>query len=240
MFDSVFRTVKGNHEVNEDYVVSVSVTLTPYSPEVKIGVVCDGMGGMAKARESARIAANTFVSELVHSLIEQCDFEVDYFDICKYRDRIVASVKNAIQKANEAVCALAVSGVQNGTTLSGVLIIGNYMVAINIGDSPIYCKHGDDWNLVSEINNEFANDFDEESKTVLTNYLGKYSQLDETMCHIYIEENMNAGKTGGILIMSDGLYEAMDDFYNIYDFLKNDLDYSKFNDDDKTVLLFEV
>lgn len=217
------NTIQGKFKTaNEDYMLTMQFSFDHASEKevFYVGVVCDGMGGMEKAKESAEAAGQAFMSELIGCLLKNYAFDNAYFYFTHYRDRVKQAVVTALQEANTAVCCLAAPSIQNGSTLSAVVLLDNYMVAVNIGDSPIICCSGNSLNreiisvdkrstvrppLTEEENNSRADRiFRPDDSYYLENYLGKYGTLSEEMYHIHEESDLRSKDIRSILILSDG------------------------------------
>ncbi len=216
------NTVPGRSKaVNEDYMLTMQFSFDHASEKEVfcVGVVCDGMGGMEKAKESAEAAGQAFMSGLIGYLLKNYEFDNECFYFTHYRDRVKQAVITALQDANTAVCRLALPGVQNGSTLSAVVLVDNYMIAVNIGDSPIICfsescpggeivsadqRSAVPRPLTEEKNNISADIFSADGSYYLENYLGKYGTLSEEMYHIHVESDLHSKAVRSILILSDG------------------------------------
>ena len=164
-------------------------------------VVCDGMGGQNKGDLAASIAIQT---------ISQAFEEKDRFNHKYFAKRWVA---NTVRKANAEIFKQASSS-QNyqgmGTTITLVLIINDYMVVAQAGDSRAYTYRNrilqqitDDQTYVQylyrigEISKEEINTHPK--RHVLMNALGIYPSLDiDVKVHPYLNDS--------VLVCSDGLY----------------------------------
>ena len=241
-------TIKGRDKItNDDKIITMRFSFGECNEEFTLAVLCDGMGGLARAKESSEVAANTFALELITSLTKGFDFSEKDFSLLNYRDRIKSSVINALNKANDAVCELSVSGVSNGTTLSAVLLADDYLIAVNIGDSPILFFSEDNcfYRTIS-VSDNVVNTEDEVEKVRLNSFLGKYSKLTEDMYHIFVSEKIERKKVSGVMILSDG---ASDEFLKKYLYDSEELYYyignfenlfAEKSVDDASMIFFEV
>lgn len=87
-----------------------------------LGVVADGMGGMAQGEVASQIAVNTFLKEPIP----------EYFSTIEQRNTWLLDL---CQKANQLISEQVNDG---GTTLSVVLAINDDLMIAHIGDSRIY------------------------------------------------------------------------------------------------------
>lgn len=169
-------------------------------------LVCDGMGGANKGDYASSIA----IKMLSDSFIEKQKF-LSRFSAMKW-------VMDTIKKANSAI--YNESQKNNlyegmGTTLTLILILQNYMISAQIGDSRAYVMHNDELVQITEDQTYVAYLYrtgkikKEEMLThpkrhVLTNALGVYPSLNVDMKTTgYTNEN--------ILVCSDGLYNNVDE-----------------------------
>ncbi len=238
------------HSENEDCVVYMKVN--PYNDVMlNIGIVCDGMGGMANGKISACAAAETFASSFIQKTIHHYETEKNGFSILNYRDRLIEAMIYALESANSVVCETATPGFGSGTTISAVVIADDFLVAANIGDSPIYCFNNvsQTMSMLSVIHNRAAEEPEQdqyEGGRILTHYLGEYRKLSEGLLKVRTVEKMSVGDK--VLIMSDGLSMLAEaDIERIIgsssggeDTVSEIMSSSARYDDDKSVILMEV
>ena len=95
-------------------------------------IVCDGMGGHAAGREASSIATETMAGQLAEDAAAGAS-----------RDRLL----NAFDLANRAVLDTArrvPEWAGMGSTMTAVLIAGDHLALLNVGDSPAYViREGD-------------------------------------------------------------------------------------------------
>lgn len=127
---SAYTDVGIRKKTNQDSVL-LQVAQTGLG-EIAFGVVCDGMGGLAKGELASatliRAFAVWFQNDL-SNLIKQGFTEQGLFSQWK---SIIISQSKKIAQYGEA------NGISLGTTVAAVLIIQNRYYIINVGDSRIY------------------------------------------------------------------------------------------------------
>ena len=169
-------------------------------------VVCDGMGGQNKGDLASQIAIDT-----VKAAFEEKD---------KFSHKFFAKrwVSNVIRKANSAIFRQASSNESYqgmGTTITLVLIVNDYMIVAQVGDSRAYTFHNRNLTQITEDQTyvqylyRIGEITKEEIAThpkrhVLMNALGIYPSLDvDVKAHPYLGDTL--------LLCSDGLYNNVPD-----------------------------
>lgn len=114
-----YYSAQGNREINED-----SVSILEFGNSV-IAIVADGLGGHGGGDVASRTAIAAVNSDLQNQPISE------------------AALHQAIQHANQAVCALQKDGAAMKTTISVLWIGKQTAIAANVGDSRIYQFRGD-------------------------------------------------------------------------------------------------
>jgi serine/threonine protein phosphatase PrpC len=128
-------------------------------PKLDLFVVADGMGGHAAGEVASAIAVNT--------MREVVDRNRDLLDAFREGSRIASNsdvlnlLEHAVQKACAEIHDLAEKDPEKrgmGTTLSGLLVIGNRGFIAHVGDSRIYLLRGgrvvqltEDHSLINEL-----------------------------------------------------------------------------------------
>lgn len=100
--------------------------------------VFDGMGGHAGGETASKIASECFLSSLTENLIPKLN---ENGTVEATKTQITNILSMAANSANEAVFHAAAEDETlhgMGTTLAAVLINGDYLYGINIGDSRVY------------------------------------------------------------------------------------------------------
>lgn len=108
-------------------------TATSSSGDIGFFVVCDGMGGLS----SGEIASSTVVQMMnawfdheLPSLLSQSE---------QLEDALIASLNEKIHEANQRILAYGnTEGIQLGTTITALMIIGEKYYTFQIGDSRAY------------------------------------------------------------------------------------------------------
>jgi PPM family protein phosphatase len=115
-------TTQGPHrERNEDRCAVVRFRFGSRRPDLRLGIICDGMGGMAKGGEAASLAIGSFIAAFA---MVQPTFDLP--------DRLI----DACKFANMAV--FNVFGGEAGTTLTAIAFGINTRWAVHVGDSRLY------------------------------------------------------------------------------------------------------
>jgi len=174
-----------------------------------LAVVADGMGGMEKGASASNAAIQTLLDE--H---DRFDGAQPLPDWCR----------RAVGRANRSVLEIAeeagLAG-EVGTTLSAVLVQGNQLHWVNVGDSRVYLARNDELIQLTD-DHIYARELQEKVKEgdmsaeeaihhpergALTSYLGM-----PEMKHIDQNERPFRLQHGDrLLICSDGLYDALED-----------------------------
>ena len=170
-------------------------------------VVCDGMGGAKKGDLASTLAIGTIVEEFKNH-------EGRFFGRLSAR----SFLNSAIKKANRVVFDEAEKNPDYkgmGTTLTAVLIVNNFYVLAQVGDSRCYTiSHNKLVQLsedqtyaaylyrIGQITKEEMNNHPK--RHILTNSLGIYPSIS-------IDMSANSYNDETFLLCSDGLYNNVDD-----------------------------
>lgn len=169
-------------------------------------MVCDGMGGQNKGELAASLAV-----EVISQAFQEKDRFINKFFAKNW-------VNQVIKKANSEIFRVASSNQSNqgmGTTLTLVLIINDYMVIAQAGDSRAYSLRARSIQQLTEDQTyvqylyRIGSIKKEEIAThpkrhVLMNALGIYPSVDvDIQIHPYVNDT--------ILVCSDGLYNNVPD-----------------------------
>ena len=173
-----------------------------------LGVVADGMGGMAQGEIASRLAVKTILEEPIPISLKSAEDRNQW-------------ITNLVQKANDCVVKNVRDG---GTTLSMILAVGRELMIAHIGDSRIFllrngyiCQLSEDHSLVAmllasgEITYEESQDHPERS--VLLRSIGTKRKLNDG----YIQDltrfgsdlSMELENGDTLLICSDGVWDLV-------------------------------
>ena len=172
---------KGSQLKGDDfYELKVMDTIT-------VAVVCDGVGSAVAGAEAAKRTCNF----LVHSL--------------KNRPKswtMEKSIKHFIENINRVLYLESMEDYEREelvTTLAMVVIEGDRLYGVNVGDSRIYlCRN----KLLAQLSDDHSME-EEGMENVLTSAMG----LEESVSPYYFENNLQAGDQ--ILLCSDGLHNEL-------------------------------
>lgn len=172
---------------NQDRVAVLRAQVTP-SRSFLVAVLCDGMGGMEDGAGCASLSVAAFLS----SCIRNRNLDA------------MSRIKVAVDYANEAVNNEY--NQKGGATLSAFLIDNNGgFVAVNVGDSRIYCisenklsQLSDDDTLAAQIN---QSEVPSHMRNELLQFIGMGDDLDP---HFISIPDLNSVST--LLMTSDGLH----------------------------------
>lgn len=220
VYEVDYRTEKSRdskHKVNEDYFMHTQFRILN-DETIDVLVLADGMGGLENGEKASYNAVHTFLSVFYQELLIKYQPNVKNFSITHYTQYLKEAITEGIVQANRAVCAI---GSDTGTTLSTAVILGNYAVIANIGDSPVYYYAQDEQELflVSELQtqaqkNVLLGEYQEGSEeyyqdsNILMNYLGMYSKLPVENIAFYIIEKLSVGDM--LFLASDGAVGRLD------------------------------
>lgn len=108
-----------------------------YSPDILLGVVCDGMGGARGGGCASSLAAEAF-TEYVNSFSE---YLTEDYDSAGSDEKICDILRLGVDAANKRVYGAAVESDElsgMGTTLVASLITPRAIYVVNVGDSRMY------------------------------------------------------------------------------------------------------
>lgn len=125
-------------ETNEDALYTLTTNLVTGNSSMFIGlyIIADGMGGHRHGEIASATAIQAIVSHILHNLY------APYLHLVPYPpdQTIQETIKASVQTAQHAVRKESPGG---GTTLTGVLILGNQMTVFHVGDCRTYLQHPD-------------------------------------------------------------------------------------------------
>ncbi len=181
-------TITGTRPENQDrgLIVFADYPTVPRKTFV-LGLVCDGIGGLASGDEAATLALSTFVSVLLRASSRP------------NHERL----STAISTANAAV--YQTFGGRSGSTLSAIMVVEDTILGINAGDSRIYGQtHADQFEQLSQDDTMAAvlgkNADADFYKNQLLQYIGMGDGLDTTV----FQKPRSAFKR--LLVTTDGIH----------------------------------
>jgi protein phosphatase len=133
--------IGGKAKGNEDsaFFQQFNMIFAPGSPKAKaftynviLAIVCDGVSGSVKGEEGSTFGVRTLAHKIIsHLLLKELDLA-----------QIQPTLEKLIQETNSELLKTYDSDVKAGkipkSTLVGVLVIGQYLWAFNLGDSRCY------------------------------------------------------------------------------------------------------
>jgi len=172
-----------------------------------LAIVADGMGGLEKGAEASRLAARTFGQAYLAK---------------DPADSIPDALANALEEANQAVCALArdVGELGNvGTTLVAAVVAGQSLHWLSVGDSRLYVFRNGELTQFTEDHNYggmlqkqvaegqlSADEADSDpDRNALTSFVGMPGL--ETVDHSIAPFSLEPGDW--VLLCSDGLHGTL-------------------------------
>lgn len=187
------------------------------SPELKLYVVADGMGGHSGGEFASRFAVNT-IEEVIQSM--NTDPEATVIsgvnsDEADFGDRLKYAIQVASQKIyDQAMFDQELRGM--GTTVAAILVEKNRVCIANVGDSRVYLlRNGtikqvtQDHSLVSEqMRAGIISENDAKKhkfKNIITRSVGYQEEVEIDLIY------MDLASDDGLLLCSDGLTNQLDD-----------------------------
>ena len=254
-------TEKGKyHQENQDTMLCMSVSVMN-DVATDIFLVADGMSNTenGNAGKIAKLCKEKFMGSFFENIIGNYDVSDKDFSIINYRDRLQQTLMQSLFQSNMAVSTSELIEVNGGTTLSVLLIVKDFAVGVNVGDSPIYYYNSKDeeFTVLSDVQNLGEQNYQRgvylrcseqyrKDRNYLTNYIGKYENLEEEEVGLFSVEKMHEGDM--FLICTDGVIDY-DNKAEILEILLNEVLSSeekikilieksrRKNNDDKTAIL---
>lgn len=188
---------------NEDYFV--------VDPELRLYVVCDGMGGHASGEVASKTAADSIIKQIRERRSELESFDGTQ-DACT---KAATLLRVAIENASTEVYEMANSKTSlhgMGTTCVALLFVGDKVVMGHVGDSRVYLVRNGTLHQLSE-DHTYANDAIKHGMmTPEQAYASKFAEMitravgvQETVVVDTYALDVLVGDT--FLLCSDGLYE---------------------------------
>lgn len=196
---------KGRRPNNEDFVTRFEPTdLKERQASGCIYIVADGVGGASVGERASKYAAEKVLYEYLR-----------YPEI-----EPATRIKQAINRANQEIFDYAEEkGIRMATTMTIAIVIGNSLIAANVGDSRVYLIRGNDVQQVTRDHNivgELVRDgvlteaeaLKSKAKNKLTRSVGGQDEV-----HVDVFDPIPLQPADKILLCSDGLtrYALKDD-----------------------------
>lgn len=178
------------------------------SENLIMGVVADGMGGMAQGEVASQIAVKTLLEEPIPQEFSTEESRANW-------------LLNLFQKANASIADTVKDG---GTTLSGILAICDRLMIAHVGDSRIYLIHQGEISQLSEDHSLVAmlvasgqitqeESLEHPDRNILTKSLGSKRQLSDG----YVQDlrrtkealSMTLEDGDILLLCSDGVWDLV-------------------------------
>jgi len=196
-----------NRLQNEDN-YGVRQQQSTHSDPLMLGIVADGMGGMAQGEVASRIAVQTILGAPIEGDLLTPESRSQW-------------LLSTVQKANEAVASEVRDG---GTTLSIVLAVGAELAIAHVGDSRIYllrngiiCQLSEDHSMIAlllasgEI--DYQESQDHPDRNVLTKSIGSKRRLSDG----YVQEltrfasdfSLKLEPDDILILCSDGVWDEV-------------------------------
>ena len=183
------RSRGGNHPRNEDAHLYCECSFMG-DLKLQLMVVADGLGGLSDGDVASRNGVRGFASSLYNRLLkEYLDWDVTLDSAAYHGDRMKEIVQEAIRDANHTVCTQTRDPLlPTGTTLSVVLLAGQFGIVANVGDSPVYLYRARErkLRLISQLQTKAERDAEE---GLYERYSPEYYSNDHIVCHILGEFN---------------------------------------------------
>ncbi len=131
-------------ETNEDSFGSLALNLAhdSYRQPLAVAIVADGLGGHASGQDASRLAVRMFIERMTRALALPV---VAPLGTSLPPDEVVEdAIREAANAANAAVYQANVKGAGDmGSTLVGLVVVGDKAWIVNVGDSRAYVMDGD-------------------------------------------------------------------------------------------------
>lgn len=173
-----------------------------------MGVVADGMGGMAQGEVASQIAVKTLIEEPIPQEFEGEELQANW-------------LTSLVHKANESITDTVKDG---GTTVSAVLGVSNRLMVAHVGDSRIYLIRKGEISQLSEDHSLVAmmvasgqitqeESLEHPERSVLTKSLGSKRILSngyiQDLKRIKPELSMVLEDGDLLLLCSDGVWDLV-------------------------------
>jgi serine/threonine protein phosphatase PrpC len=199
-------------DINEDALFALSANLVSNSASIPMGlyIVADGMGGHVSGEKASELATQAMVKQILPELTPPILGLVEQYEA----DELKEVMAEGIRAAHLSIQAGAPGG---GSTLTGLLLIEDWMAIAHIGDSRAYLFNvmqdpkvlTTDHSLVKRLEDLGQITADEAAihpqRNVLYRALGQVEQVEAELISTRIPPG------GYIALCSDGLWGAVPD-----------------------------
>lgn len=260
VFSRTEKSREPEHRENEDSYLYMEYCLMN-DEKIRILTVADGMGGLSNAKKASFHAVKGFAQAVFEQLLDvYMENANEKFSMTYYAEKLEFLVREAVKEANRNVCRHAEPFPPTGTTLSVVVILGNYAVVANVGDSPVYYYDAEmqELALVSKLHTRAEKDVEKglyrrysgeyyEHEHIIYKSLGDKEELKEE--DIFVKVIGGLRKKDMFLLGSDGAFgrlineEIIDIIENTRDnlILKRLFEEARlYKDDDQTAVLYQI
>lgn len=260
VFSRTEKSREYNHTENEDRYLFTEYCYMN-DERIKVFALCDGMGGLEDGKKASSNAVRAFVESFHRRLTtEYINSTEQYFSICYHADRLAAMVREAIKDANREVLNKREKFTRTGTTISVVVVMEEYAIVANVGDSPIYFYHADtrELKMISKLHTKAEQDADAglyarfspeyyQNDHKLYRSLGAYDDLLDEDIFIKTIGHLKTGDC--FLVGSDGAFGRMneEEIKELMNETKDTLflkalfeEARKDKDDDQTAIFYKI
>lgn len=207
-----FESRKNKRQVNQDRHFYMEYRIN-HEALLKVFLVADGMGGLARGEKASQMAAEKWLLKLQKTTLSE---EFLGRSLTEQIECLKRFSYKAVQEINEEVYQeLTNQGIEGGTTLTAGILFWDTLILSNCGDSPAYLFQGEgglikltkDQNVAEELVRQGKITRDDyiyaQKKHMLTDYIGKYRAAAPAVVSLDY-------KKGDILLLgSDGAFGSL-------------------------------
>lgn len=185
--------------------------------EERLFLVADGLGGRASGEEVSKLAIQNIEDFVIRSRSDDIDWPIKYRkDLSSEQNRLMAATTYAHHRIHEVAEAKpSMKGMS--TTLVGLIIEGDHLAVVNIGDSRLYQIRG---GVIEQVTRDHSWVGEQVQEGILTKEEARRHPQRHILTSVLGGEdkglNMDVSLAGIVqndmyLICSDGLYGMLDD-----------------------------
>lgn len=130
-FKAIAHTDVGIRKSTNQDSVMVKIARTDYG-DVAFGVICDGMGGLAKGEVASASVIKVFEKWFLEEFPGMLYRGIDHQKLRRSWESRIYDINNRIAQYSD------INHVKMGTTIVALLIVGNVYYLLNVGDSRAY------------------------------------------------------------------------------------------------------